>query len=128
MTTAVMLRDQLAELRMMVDRNDPAHVEAEATFAAMVAEILDDAEFGPKDCSLGTNPARSGALPKMPRPIENAEYRGERVERQLADPLAMRLMLGTAEAYDGLDQDAERRAAASANTRPRGGSTQCCRP
>jgi hypothetical protein len=59
----------------------------------------------------------------MPRPIENAEYRAEREEMQLADPLAMRLMLGTAEAYDGLEQDVEWRAAAAANARPRGGST-----
>jgi hypothetical protein len=128
MTTAVMLRDQLAELRMMVDRNDPAHVEAEATFAAMVTEILSDTEFDPKDRSLGKNPARSGALPSMPHPTENAEHRGERGERQLADPLATQLMLGTAEAYDGLEQDIERRAAAVANGRPRGGSTQRRRP
>jgi hypothetical protein len=66
----------------------------------------------------------------MPRPIENAEYRAEREEMQLADPLAMRLMLGTAEAYDGLEleQDIERRAAAAANARPRAGSTQRRRP
>ena len=60
----------------------------------------------------------------MPRSIQNAEYRGERRERQVADPLAMRLMLGTAEAYDALEQDVERRAAAAANAQPRGASTQ----
>jgi|KBSSwiStaDraftv2_1062776.scaffolds.fasta_scaffold31581_9 hypothetical protein len=81
------------------------------------------AEFGPKSRSPRKNPVGFGALPKMPRPIENAEYRAEREEMQLADPLAMRLMLGTAEAYDGLEQDVEWRAAAAANARPRGGST-----
>jgi hypothetical protein len=123
-----MLRDQLAELRMMVDRNDPAHVEAEATFAAMVAEILGEAGFGPKGRSLRKNPAGSGALPKMPRPIENAEYHRKRDHGEVADPLAMRLMLGTAEAYDGLEHDAERPPATPANPHPRGGSAQQRRP
>jgi hypothetical protein len=90
--------------------------------------VGNEAEFAPKGRSLGKNPAGSGALPKMPRPIENADYHAERDERQLADPLAMRLMLGTAEAYDGLEQDIERRAAAAANARPRAGSTQRRRP
>jgi hypothetical protein len=60
----------------------------------------------------------------MPGSIENAEHRGKRDQGQVADPLAMRLMLGTAEAYDGLEQNAERLAAPPANPQPSGGSAQ----
>jgi hypothetical protein len=41
-----MLREQLAELAMLVNRNDPLQVEAEAAFARMVAEVLRGAEVG----------------------------------------------------------------------------------
>jgi hypothetical protein len=64
MPTPAMLQHQLAELRMLIDRNDPVHVEAEAAFAAMVAMVVHEA--------------------------------------QIADPMANRMMLGTAEACDGL--------------------------
>lgn len=64
MTTAVTLLNQLAELWPMIDRDDPALVEAEAAFAAAVAKVMRE-----------------------------------------ADPAAERMMLGTAEACDGLAED-----------------------
>jgi hypothetical protein len=46
MPTPIMLQNQLAELRMLIDRDDPVHVEAEAAFAAMVAKIVREAAIG----------------------------------------------------------------------------------
>jgi hypothetical protein len=80
------LRDQFAELRIMIDCNDPAHVEAETAFAAMVTEITRQAEIGRR---------RGFARVKPPM----------RRKRQIVEPLATRLMLGTAEAYDALGDD-----------------------
>lgn len=57
MATVAMLRDQLAELRMMIDHNDPVHVETEAAFAAIVAKIVHQTEIGPRG-------GFSGAMPK----------------------------------------------------------------
>ena len=91
MATVPMLRDQLAELRIMINHNDPAHVEAEAAFAAMVAEIMHQAEIGPS--SGFARAMRSTVRPKG----------------QVAEPLAKRLMLGTAEAYDPLAEQLEQR-------------------
>jgi hypothetical protein len=76
MPTATTLRNQLAELGMMVDRDDPVQIEAEAAFAARVAAIIREAEIA-----------------------ENiAMWRAE----QLSELLAKRLVLGTAEAFDPL--------------------------
>lgn len=55
MPTAVTLRDQLAQLRMMLlDHGDPAHVAAEPEFVALVAEILCRAKADTHTMMLGT--------------------------------------------------------------------------
>jgi hypothetical protein len=76
MPTATMLRSQLTELRMMVDRDDPVQIEAEAAFAAMVAEIIHEAEI-----------AENIAMWK---------------EEQMSEPLAKPLALRSAEPFDPL--------------------------
>jgi hypothetical protein len=75
MTTAVMLQDQLAELRMMIDLDDPEHIEVEVAFAAMVEEIMHEAEFRPKSRSIRKNsavrltgPSSPHRLPDLPGP------------------------------------------------------------
>ena len=83
MATLPMLRDQLAELCIMIDRNDPAHVGAEATFEAMVREITHQAKI-----------SRRRGFTRVKPPM--------RRKRQIVEPLAKHLMLGTAEAYDAL--------------------------
>jgi hypothetical protein len=40
MPIATMLRNQLAELRMVLDRDDPVQVEAVVAFSARVAAII----------------------------------------------------------------------------------------
>jgi hypothetical protein len=69
MATTLTMQHQLAELRMLIDFDDPVHPEAEAAIAAMIARIV----------------------------------RGASV----ADGMDRRMMLSTAEAYDGLEQHAE---------------------
>ncbi|HEY7552641.1 MAG TPA: hypothetical protein VH913_24350 [Hyphomicrobiaceae bacterium] len=98
MSTAVMLRDQLSELRMVIDHDDPAHVAAEAAFAAMVAEIMQAADIGPRNRGVSTN-ADVVVLQGTPRLVEEIEHPGEGPP---AESLALRLMRGTAEAYDWL--------------------------
>lgn len=79
MPTTVMLQDQLAELRMLIDRNDPAHLEAETAFTAMVAKIMREAEM--------------------------AESISKLDAEQMTGSMVKCMMRGTAEAYDALAQD-----------------------
>jgi hypothetical protein len=95
MPIATMLRNQLAELRMAFDRDDPVQVEAEVAFSARVAAIIHEAEI-----------AENIAMWK---------------EEQMSEPLAMRLALGTAEAFDPL-------AAGTAESEPLAAAGHsCCR-
>jgi hypothetical protein len=55
-----MLQNQLAELRMLIDRDDPVHLEAEAAFAAMVAQITREADLKANRMMLGTAEAYDG--------------------------------------------------------------------
>lgn len=87
MSTAVMLRDQLSELRMVIDHDDPAHVAAEAAFAAMVAEIMQAADIGPRNRGVSTN-ADVVVLQGTPRLVEEIEHPGEGPP---AESLALRL-------------------------------------
>jgi hypothetical protein len=92
MPTAAMLQEQLAELRMVMDPDNPAHVEAEAAFAAIVSKLIREAEL--------------------------AENIAKWTAEQVADSMAKGMMLGTAEGYDGLSEHAERRGA-PANSKAR---------
>ena len=82
MATLLTMQDQLAMLRMVIDRQDPVHVEAEAGFAAMVAKATHEVEISPGDHSIRTL--------------------GECGPGRPDERLAIRLMRGTAEAYDAL--------------------------
>ena len=56
MTTTLQMQDQLAEIRMLMDRDDPVHVEAEAAFAAMIANIMHDADIAKNAARVGPEP------------------------------------------------------------------------
>ena len=99
MPTAITTRDQLADLRLMIDWGDPAQVEAEAAFAAMVSEIMHESGMGPKGHVLCTK------LTSVAPPVARGSVCEE---RPAADPLAIRLMSGTAEAYDAFAQTGTR--------------------
>ena len=99
MSTTVMLLDQLAELRMMIDRGNPVHVEAEVAFSAMVRELTRDGDAGSKR-PLPCNKPTPAAPPGMRGSINGPEHHGACDDRRAADPLEVRLMPGTAEAYD----------------------------
>lgn len=98
MATALTMQHQLAELRLQIDFDDPVHAEAEATFAAMIARIVREAEVADSIAKLRDD--RNRLREELPR--ERAEEGGVMAE-QLIDLMAERMMLGTAEAYDALE-------------------------
>ena len=97
MATALTMQHQLAELRLQIDFDDPVHAEAEGAFAAMVARIVHEAEVADSIAKLRDDRNRQDEL---------AGGRTTSVQvmaEQLTDPIAERMMLGTAEAYDALE-------------------------
>jgi hypothetical protein len=97
------MQHQLAELRLQIDFDDPVLAEAEATFAAMIARIVREADVADSIAKLRDD--RNRLRQQLTR--ASPEDAGVMAEQQI-DLMAERMMLGTAEAYDASEQHAER--------------------
>jgi hypothetical protein len=86
MTTMLQMQDQLAEIRMLMDRDDPMHVEAEAAFAVMIAEIMHGAGIAENAALVGSQPMTAERGTPTAKSIRRAPRRPSTREKTRSTP------------------------------------------